>query len=259
MGILEAILLFGTAILAGALNSVAGGGTFFAFPALLFAGVPPIAANATSTIAVWPGAVASAFAYKSELQQYGKRLPLLITTSVVGGAIGAIVLLNTPSSTFEFLIPWLLLIATLLFIFGGKVSAYLRARFARLAHVDSKTAIILSVLLQLVIAIYGGYFGAGIGILMLAMLALMGLTHIHEMNALKTVLGSAINGVAVIIFILGGAVYWLHAAVMVGGAILGGYLGAHYARKLSKEIVRKFVIICACLMTAWFFIQSFLE
>lgn len=253
MELLHFILLFGAALLAGAINSVAGGGTFFAFPALIFAGVPPIAANATATIAVWPGALASAIAYRRELQQYGRRLPLLVTISVLGGGIGALVLLNTPSQTFEFLIPWLLLIATALFAFGRTISTSLRQRFALLAKEDGKLALAASILLQLGIAVYGGYFGAGIGILMLAMLALLGMTHIHEMNALKTLLGTCINGIAVIIFIVCDAVYWSQASVMIAGAIAGGYLGAHYARRLPPEWVRKFVVATAVLMTAYFF------
>lgn len=255
MDLIEIMLLFGAALLAGAINSVAGGGTFFAFPALIFAGVPPIAANATSTIAVWPGAVASAWAYRSELLDHKKKLPMLAITSLLGGGLGAWVLLKTPSQTFEALIPWLLLTATLLFAFGKTISAALRKRFTALAKEGGKIALLISILLQFIIAIYGGYFGAGIGILMLAMLALLGMNHIHEMNGLKTILGSCINGVAVMIFIFNDIVYWPQAAVMVGGAILGGYFGAHLARRLPTHWVKNFIIATGSLMTIWFFLN----
>lgn len=254
----EIALLLGAALLAGMINAVAGGGTFFAFPALIFAGVPPIAANATSTIAVWPGAVASAWAYRKELKRYETRLPLLLSISLLGGGAGAVILLNTPAQTFEHLIPWLLFIATLLFAFGNTISQTLRKRFTALAHEEGKLAFYASCLLQLVIAIYGGYFGAGIGILMLAMLALMGLTHIHEMNGLKTLLGSSINGVAVLIFAFSGVVYWPQALIMVGGAILGGYMGANLAQKVPQKWVRLFVIGTGSLMTVWFFLEPVL-
>lgn len=240
------LMLFFAAMAAGAINSVAGGGTFLAFPALLFAGVSPIAANATCTIAIWPGAVSSAYAYRNELNTQRKNLPLMFGISLLGGGAGALTLLATPSATFEFLIPWLLLIATLLFTFSPKLT-----QFTTHQHFP----LWLSFTMQFIISFYGGYFGAGIGILMLALLALLGMTEIHEMNALKTVLGSAINGVAVLVFVLSGAVVWNYALVMVVGAIVGGYLGAHYAKKLPKQRVRQLVIAIAASLTAWFFVN----
>lgn len=244
-------LLFLAAVLAGALNSVAGGGTFIAFPALLFAGIEPIAANATCTIGVWPGALASAFAYRRELNIQSKRLPIMLAISLTGGAIGAFVLLSTPSATFEFLIPWLLLAAAVLFTFSPHITAFLR----RHAYAPPQgVALLGSLALQFMIAFYGGYFGAGIGILMLALLALLGMTQIHEMNALKTVLGTAINGIAVVIFILSGKVVWDVAVLMIAGGIVGGYFGAHYAKKLPGTWIRYFVITIAWGMTLKFFI-----
>lgn len=240
------LTLFFAAMAAGAINSVAGGGTFVAFPALLFAGVPPIAANATCTVAVWPGAVSSAYAYRNELTLHKKNIIPMLLVSLVGGGVGALTLLATPSATFEFLIPWLLLIATLLFAFSPKLS-----QFTTHQHFP----LWLSFAMQFIIAFYGGYFGAGIGILMLALLALLGMTEIHEMNALKTVLGSAINGVAVLIFIVSGAVEWKYGVIMIVGGIAGGYLGAHYAKKLPKQRVRQIVIVIAASLTAWFFIN----
>ncbi|MDG1287590.1 MAG: sulfite exporter TauE/SafE family protein [Rickettsiales bacterium] len=244
---IEIIFLLGSAFLAGVINSVAGGGTFFTFPALIFVGVSPIVANVTSSIAVWPGAVASAVAYRKQLRVDRKAVLALSLTSVMGGAIGAVVLLVTPVQMFESLIPWLMLIATLLFAFGDK----LRARPVELEQVNFTSP--KSILLQLGIALYGGYFGAGIGILMLALLSLLGVRDIHTMNALKTVLGSAINGVAVVIFLFSGMVHWPSAGVMVLAAVIGGYVGAHYAQKMPKPVVKRFVIIVGVLMTAWFF------
>jgi uncharacterized membrane protein YfcA len=245
------LLLFVVAIFAGALNAIAGGGTFFAFPALIFAGVPPIMANATCTLAVWPGAIASAFAYRHELNRYAQRLPLMILISLIGGGAGAFVLLHTPAQTFEFLIPWLLLVATLLFTFSPSITAFLNKNSQEHFVIPAFVALAL----QGIIAFYGGYFGAGIGILMLALLSLLGMGNLHEMNALKTILGSAINGVAVVMFIFGGAVHWDYGLVMVVGAILGGYGGAHLARKLPVLWIRRAVILIASSLTLYFFWQ----
>ena len=244
---LQILLLIGSGFLAGVINSVAGGGTFFTFPALIFAGVSPIMANVTSTIAVWPGAVSSAVAYRKQLSLQRKDMLALMLTSLIGGGIGAVILLITPVQTFEALIPWLMLVATLLFAFGDK----LRKEINEMDRVNYRSP--KSVGLQMAIALYGGYFGAGIGILMLAMLNLLGLRDIHQMNALKTVLGSAINGVAVVIFIFSGYVDWLAASIMVVAAIIGGYFGACYAQKMPKIWVKRFVIIVGFIMTAWFF------
>ncbi len=242
-------LLVGSGFLAGVINSVAGGGTFFTFPALIFAGVSPIAANATSTIAVWPGALASAFAYRKQLHIERRELYALAFTSFVGGGLGAAILLLTPVQTFEALIPWLMLGATLLFAFGHK----LRRELAKAQNANFTSS--KSIILQFAIAIYGGYFGAGIGILMLALLTLLGLNDIHKMNALKAILGSAINGIAVIIFVLSGVVNWPAASIMVLAAIFGGYFGAHYAQKISKESVKRGVVLTGLLMSIWFFIK----
>ncbi|MBE3558234.1 MAG: sulfite exporter TauE/SafE family protein [Ktedonobacteraceae bacterium] len=250
------LLLFAAAVLGGTLNSVAGGGSFFTFPALLFAQVPPIQANATSTVALWPGSVASVGAYRRELaQQRPGLLVLLVGTSLIGGILGAILLLRTPQSTFVSLIPYLLLMATLLFTFSGPITTRLRVRNV------SKTRLSLAALIgvsiaQLIIAIYGGYFGGGIGILMLASLAMMGMENIHVMNALKTLLATCINGVAVVTFIVAGVVTWPQAIVMVIGAIVGGYGGAYYARKIEQKWVRLFVIIVGFALTIYFFVQQ---
>src|SRR5690242_1882541 len=213
----QGVLLFAIAIVAGALNSVAGGGSFFTFPTLVFTGVPPIQANATNTVALWPGTLASIGAYRKELGATPRPTLLLLGgVSLVGGLIGAIVLLHTPKDTFAALIPWLLLAATLLFAFGPRLTALVRARQGEKAG-DMGMRPYGTALLQLVISIYGGFFGGGIGILMLAALGFMGMENIHEMNALKAVLNALINGIAVVAFVIAGAVFWAQALVMLVG------------------------------------------
>jgi uncharacterized membrane protein YfcA len=251
---MQAAVLFLAALVGGVINSVAGGGSFIAFPTLLtYYPQFPIESNATNTVALWPGSVASAGAYRKELEANRHTLLLLGAASLAGGVIGALVLANTRPKTFERLLPYLLLAATLLFTFGGRLTRRLRSRRgAEAAHSPSTISVVI---LQFVIAIYGGFFGGGIGILMLATLALMGMEDIHTMNALKTVLGSLINGVAAVAFVVLGKVMWAQAIVMIAGAIVGGYFGAYYARKLPPAVVRGFVIAVGCSMTVYFFIR----
>ncbi len=255
MTLLQALLLFFAAILGGTLNAVAGGGSFFTFPALVFTNVNSVIANATSTVALWPGSVASAGAYRRELARQNRRLLfLLIGTSLIGGILGAILLLKTPSTIFTTLIPYLLLAATLLFALSPYVTARLRTR-AQEKTDSSRSKLIPIAFAQFVISIYGGYFGGGIGILMLATLAFMGMDNIHEMNSVKTLLTICINGVAVITFIIAGAVLWPQALLMVVGAIVGGYGGAYFARQIAPKWVRLFVIITGIVLTLYFFVH----
>jgi len=255
MTILQASLLFIAAILGGTLNSVAGGGSFIGFPALIFTGVPPIEANATNTVALWPGSVASVRAYRKELATQNRRLLFVLgITSLVGGVLGAVLLLRTPQSTFVQLIPYLLLLATLLFAFSKPITTLLRRYIPRGDSLSWLTLLVVA-FFQLIIAVYGGYFGGGIGILMLATLGLMGMESINEMNAVKTVLQTCINGVAVITFIIAGAVEWPQAILMIAGAIIGGYGGAYYARKIEQRWVRLFVMLVGFSLTLYFFIR----
>jgi uncharacterized membrane protein YfcA len=246
----EAIFLFFAAVIGGVMNSVAGGGSFIAFPALLFSGVPPIQANATNTVALWSGIVASGGAYRRRLNVARRVFLPLFIASLAGGLLGAVLLLKTPQRTFLRLLPWLLLAATLLFVFGNR----LRVR-SGMAHDASWRALAVACLFQLIVATYGGYFGGGMGIMMLGMLAALGMGDIHEMNALKTVLGSVVNGVAVVTFIVAGAVVWREGAVMVAGAITGGWFGAHYAQKIEPRKVRWVVIAIGVAMTVYFFVR----
>jgi uncharacterized membrane protein YfcA len=252
------LILFLLAVVGGTLNSVAGGGSFFTFPALIFVGIPAIAANASNTVALWPGSVASMGAYRHEIaQQKRSFLILMVSTSLIGGIIGAQLLLHTPASIFQGLIPYLLLLATLLFALSGPITTRLRMRNVGKVRLSPSTLIAVA-LAQLVIATYGGYFGGGIGILMLATLAMMGMEDIHVMNGLKTVLASCINGVAVVIFIFARAVVWPETILMIVGAIIGGYGGAYYARKVNPNLIRGFVIVVGFAMSAYFFINIYI-
>jgi len=248
------VFLFFAGALGGALNSVAGGGSFIAFPALLFTGVPPIPANATNTIALWTGAAASGGAYRNRLDVPRRVMIPLLSASLIGGLTGAFLLLKTPAHTFMRVLPWLTLSATLLFAFGKKLAA---GRRSVIEHEASTMALAATTLFQLCVAVYGGYFGGGMGIVMLAMLATLGMTDIHAMNALKSVLGFVINGVAVVTFIVARAVYWKHGIIMIVGGIVGGYLGAHYALKMPQKWIRMFVVLVGAGMTVYFFWKSY--
>ena len=248
------IFLFAAGAVGGALNSVAGGGSFIAFPALLFTGVPPIPANATNTIALWTGATASGGAYRKRLDVAPRVLIPLLAASVAGGLVGAYLLLKTPAHTFMRVLPWLTLGATMLFAFGKKIAG---GRRSAIEHETARMPLLGAALFQFTVAVYGGYFGGGMGIVMLAMLAVLGMTDIHAMNALKSVMGSVVNGVAVVTFIVARAVYWRHGIIMILGAIAGGYMGAHYAMKLPQQWIRWFVVAVGAVMTAYFFWKSY--
>jgi uncharacterized membrane protein YfcA len=252
MHVSQGIALFVAALAAGAVNSVAGGGSFISFPSLLFIGIPPVNANATNTVALWPGQPASVWAYRGELRKIPRKaiLPLTIT-GVVGGIVGAWVLLITPQATFMRLVPWLLLIATLIFMMSGRITRWVRQRSASGEQTEFSTG--RGVVLQILIAFYIGYFGAGAGILILAMLALLGMDHIHAMNALKAWLTTVSNGVAALLFVFSHAVYWRQAIVMIVASILGGYFGAYFAQKTKPEHVRLVVIVIGFALTAYFF------
>lgn len=254
MTLQSVIFLFCAGALGGALNSVAGGGSFIAFPALLFTGVPPIPANATNTIALWTAAAASGGAYRRRLDMPRRVMVPLLAVSLMGGLAGAVLLLKTPAHTFMRVLPWLTLGATLLFAFGKKLA---RGRKSAMGHEASAAALTGATLFQLGVAVYGGYFGGGMGIVMLAMLAALGMTDMHAMNALKSVMGFVINGVAVVAFIVAHAVYWKHGVVMIVGGILGGYLGAHYAQKVPQVWIRMLVVVVGAGMTVYFFWKSY--
>ncbi len=259
MHISHPLFLFFAALIAGTINSVAGGGSFISFPALLFVGMPAIPANATNTAALWPGTVASTVAYRNAFTPQAKRLLWpLFAMAVVGGVLGAVILLKTPPATFLRLVPWLLLVATLLFVFSGRMTAWIRNRMGQTAgdrHLP-QGMFWAGLGVQLVIAMYVGYFGAGTGILMLALLALLGLDNIHAMNGMKSLLVSVANGVAIVTFVWAHVVVWPQAVLMLIAAVTGGYAGAYFAQKMNPQHVRWMVIAIGFGMAAYFFIRG---
>jgi uncharacterized protein len=254
MTLVQGLLLFGAAIMAGMINSVAGGGTLVTFPALVWSGRPEIIANATNTFALVPGTLASAYGYRGELVKAPRKFLYLLIPSVVGGLIGAVLLRLTPPAAFAALVPFLVLFATVLFMIQGKVQRWLRSGAS--AHEEATTSWLIGAgFYQFLVAIYGGYFGAGIGILMLAVLGIMGLTDIHQMNGLKNIFGSMINGVAAVYFVFAGLIDWPSAVLMAAGSIVGGYGAAGIARRLGQTFVRRVVIIIGFAMAISLFFK----
>jgi uncharacterized protein len=252
----RAVFLFFAAAIAGTLNAIAGGGTFLSFPALLSTGVPPVEANATNTVALWPGLAASASAYLKRLDVPRCLLVPLLITSVIGGFAGSWLLLNTPQQTFLHLVPWLLLTGTLLFAFGNNI----RVLAGRTAISEewqrqlSWRVVAVTSFIELLIGIYGGYFGAGIGFITLGMLTAIGMRDINAMSAIRTLLAAVINAAAVLIFIVARAVLWPQCVVMIAGAITGGWFGAHFAQRANPITMRRIVIAIGVAMTAYYFV-----
>jgi len=242
----EIVLLIAMGFLGGVINALVGGGTFFTFPVLLSLGIPPITANATNTVALWPGIVMSARAYIGELREVHEKLPIRCAVAIAGGAIGAILLLASGNETFYSLIPWLIGIATLLFAFSNAI-------VRQISKFGTSTNATLALGLGLAFSVYGGYFGAGVGILLMAALTLVGESDTQIANAQKNLLSALINGTAVLIFVVQGAVIWSYALSLMAGAIPGGFLGAHAARSLSKKWLRICVIAVGTLLTAVYF------
>jgi len=245
---------------AGVINAVAGGGTLITFPALLLARTPSVIANATSTLALVLGTSGGVFGYRRQLDPVRVWLRRFVPVSLLGGLIGAMLLTATGEKVFAKLVPFLLLFATVLFLGQGA--------FRRFAGFDDEPGIIpyphgwvvwAAVIFQFLVAVYGGYFGAGIGILMLASLGFVGLTDIHEMNALKTVLGSLINLVAAAYFIFAGLIAWPKAGVMTIGAVAGYFLGAHYAQRIPQKRVRQIITAIGFTISAALFYRQFLR
>ena len=235
-------VIFVAAFIAGMINSVAGGGTLLSFPALVWIGVAPITANATNTVALWPGSLAGMVGFRHEMGDARRWMLLLGAPSVVGAAVGAVLLLRTPPETFTLLVPYLILLATVLCAAQEPLRRALRISTPQPNDSPRRAWWIGAIFFQFCVAVYGGYFGAGIGILMLAALGLLGLTDIHQMNALKNFLALCINGCAAAYFVFAGAVSWRHALVMTAGAIAGGFGGAGLARRLGRTVVRRTVI-----------------
>ena len=235
------VVVFVAAFIAGAINSVAGGGTLVTFPALVWVGLPSTIANATSTVAIWPGSLGGVWGYRQDLPGLPTSSYLLVIPSLIGGILGAVLLVLTPTAVFDRLIPLLILFATLLFMLQEPVQRAIKTTGK--AHAGSTSWLIGAMLFQFLVSVYGGYFGAGIGILMLAAFGIMGFTDIHQMNGLKNFLALCINGVAAVYFIWMGMVSWPYTVVMAVGAVVGGVWGAGFARRIGPKGVRRIVII----------------
>jgi uncharacterized protein len=230
------------------MNSIAGGGSFLSFPALVLTGVPAIPANATNNAAMWVGSIGGARGYWKDVASYRRLLLSVGIVSIVGSLIGACLLLSTPAPAFNRLIPWLLLFATAVFAISPRLRVI--PSVSRGTEPEHGT---WQLILQFFVAIYGGYFGAGMGILMLAVLAFTGLPTFNATNGMKNVLGAAINGVALIPFLLARIVDWRFAIPMSVTALLGGYLGAKFFRRLPASLARGIVIAIGVTMTGLFF------
>jgi len=254
----EIVGLFSSAVGAGIINAVAGGGTLLTFPTLLAFGTSPVVANATSTLALVIGTSGSMFGNRQHLQSVKPWLSRFVPVSLVGGLIGSMLLTHTSNQLFAKLVPFLILFATLLFLAQGMFR-----RFAG-SHFDENGTgkfhhVVAAIGFQFLVAIYGGYFGAGIGILMLATLGFIGLHNIYEMNTLKTILGSLINLMAALWFIWAGLIDWPRAGIMTVGAVLGYYLGAHYSQRIPQARVRQVITAIGFIITGVTFYKEFVR
>lgn len=257
MSVVEIMCLAGSAAAAGVINAIAGGGTLVTFPTLLFFGTAPIVANASSTLALVLGTGGSVYGYRRHLDSVKPWLWRFVPASILGGLIGSALLTHTSDKTFSKLVPFLILFATLLFLIQGMVRRLIG--FDVPAGEHKRHRIWVAIAFQFAVAIYGGYFGAGIGILMLASLGFIGLSNIYEMNALKTVLGSLINLVAAIWFIFAGLIHWPKTGIMTIGALAGYYLGSHYSQRIPQKYVRHIITAIGFFISAVTFYKEFLR
>jgi uncharacterized membrane protein YfcA len=243
------------AFLAGGINSVAGGGTLVSFPTLVWLGLPTITANATSTVAIWPGSLGSIWGFRAEFAQTERRMRMLAVSSLAGGGLGALLLRFTPAAVFEHLVPFLIFFATALFTVQGPIQKRLRERSGK----GAKAAVSMPValLLNLAVAVYGGYFGAGMSIMMLSSLSLLGMGDILQMNALTSLYSLCVNGVAAILFVTLGMVDWHYVLPMAVAAMIGGYGAAGVARRIGRVAVRRFVIAVGFAMSLFLFFRYF--
>jgi uncharacterized membrane protein YfcA len=247
MSLSNLLILIAAAFAAGVINSIAGGGTLITFPVLIWLGLDPKVANATSTVALWPGLFGGLFGYRRELENSSTLLLRLGITSVIGGALGAWLLIWTPSPTFARLVPFLILFATILFMAQGTINR--RLRLQPIVAEPKVSWWLGAIVFQFFSSIYGGYFGAGNGILMLAALGLLGLHDLNRANGIKNFLGICINSVAVLSFAFKGLVVWPDALMMAGAATLGGYFGAHVAVRIGQVVIRRAIVVIGFVIT----------
>ena len=253
--VFEVAFLFFAGFLGGMLNSIAGGGSFITFPALIFVGISPVMANATNTFASCAGYISGTYAFRKELAEHKGELPLIIILSLIGGISGAWFLLQTPEAVFKEAIPWLLLFATLLFIFGGKINTWLKNKVGNDQHASAVGRVLL-LLLLLLVAGYGGFFNAGLGIVALSYLALAGHTNINAMNGLKLLISTTVSLIAITLFIYNDVIAWYEGIIVLCGTLAGGYMAANVSRKLPQKHVRRFVIFASISTTLYFFFAS---
>jgi uncharacterized protein len=243
-------LLIGAGFVAGAMNSVAGGGTFVTLPALTLAGLPPTVANASSTVALFPATLASSWAYRDDVQPLeGVGTGGLLMASLAGGLTGALLLLSTPERAFTLIVPWLLLAATIALASGARLGQALRSVGLRMGRRSLLIA-------QFVLGIYGGYFGGAVGLMILAVWTLFTRIELQSMTPLRILMVAAANGVAVICFALSGNIHWRETLVVMAGGIAGGYLGAHAGRRLPASVVRALILAITIVTTAGFFLRA---
>jgi len=249
------IIISIAAFLAGIINSIAGGGTLLSFPALVWIGRPAVIANATNTVAIWPGSFAGVIGFRNDIAKLQRWLFWLMIPSLLGGAAGAVILLHTTERTFVRIVPLLILGATLLLA----AQEFLTRKFTVLAQSHrNPTAgwVVFVFVFQFLVGVYGGYFGAGMGILMLAALGLIGLADLHQMNGLKNLLAICINGVAAIYFMIQGAVVWHDVMLMAVASIIGGFAGARLAHYFGRKFVRGAVVTIGLVMTIALFVKG---
>lgn len=253
---LTAVLLFAAGLVAGALNSLAGGGSFIVFPALLAAGVPPIIANASNTYAAMPGYISGAAGYWRSLSPVRHLLLPYGVVSVIFGFAGAELLLHISDETFSLIVPWLMLFAVVLFAFGSRINGFVATRAGDAAHLRTAGRVLVYLLLA-GLCVYGGFFNAGLGILLLAFLALAGLTDIHAMNGLKLWISSIVAIVAVMRFALDGSIDWYHGSLALAGVVIGAYVAARLATRIPQQVIRGLVIVYGVGLTVWFFWNTY--
>lgn len=241
----DLILIFVAGLVGGLLNAIAGGGTFITFPTLVFTGMPVIAANATSTVAALPGYLAAAIGFRRDIARLDRKLLIRLTGwTMLGSAIGSVLLLKSPDKAFAVLVPFLLLGATLVFMNGARIREWAARQRGLVTAFGAGTMI--------PVAIYGGYFNGGLGIVLLALFSMWGMTNLHEMNGLKCWLSFALSVVSMLIFAGGGKIVWIPALVMGLGTILGGLAGAPVARRIPMPVLRKLIAAVGFGMTAVF-------
>jgi uncharacterized membrane protein YfcA len=248
------LLLFFAGVLAGVCNAIAGGGTFFTFPVFLSAGIPPVVANASNAVAVWPGHALAAIGYRKELREIKHGIKGSLAIAMVGGAVGALLLAYIGNRSFSMLIPFLILFATLLFMYGKAVNSWIDSRTA---SISIESPGYLTRVSEFAVAVYGGFFGAGLGIMLMGGLLMLGVHDIHANNALKNLLGALITAVSVIVLTVSGLVSWPHTIFAFVGAVVGGFLGVPLARLLSDIWLKRLVILIGIFLTIYYFIKYY--